>query len=184
MSEFIAYALVASAAALVAIYWFVGRPGFASWGATGAALARTMPGDIGIVDPADANYRATLAITIAARPEHIWPWLVQMGYRRGGLYSYDWLDRVFGYLDRPSATSLLPEFQRLNAGDEIPVGRAGGCAGSMSRGRMPASSSFCTSCAAMWRTNVGGSTSPQSWCTMSKYSRSPTMTTFSIAPVV
>jgi len=26
------------------------------------------------------------------RPGDIWPWLVQIGYRRGGLYSYDWLD--------------------------------------------------------------------------------------------
>ena len=43
-----------------------------------------------------------------------------------GLYSYDWLDRLFGYLDRPSATRILPEFQHLNVGDEIPIGRAGG----------------------------------------------------------
>ena len=31
-----------------------------------------------------------------------------MGYRRGGLYSYDWLDRLFGYLDAPSADRILP----------------------------------------------------------------------------
>jgi hypothetical protein len=55
--------------------------------------------------------------------EQIWPWLVQIGYQRGGLYSYDWLDRLFGYLDRPSATSILPEFQHLAVGDRIPVGR-------------------------------------------------------------
>jgi hypothetical protein len=62
-------------------------------------LARQMPGDI-----TSATYSATLAITINLSPAHIWPWLVQMGYRRGGLYSNDWLDRLFGgYLDRPSA---------------------------------------------------------------------------------
>jgi len=55
--------------------------------------------------------------------EDIWPWLVQIGYQRGGLYSYDWLDRLFGYLDRPSATRILPEFQHLAVGDEIPLGR-------------------------------------------------------------
>jgi hypothetical protein len=82
-----------------------------------------MPGDAHVAVP---THQATLAVTIAARPEHIWPWLIQMGYRRGGLYSYDWLDRLFGYLDRPSATEVLPEFQHLNAGDEIPIGRAGG----------------------------------------------------------
>ena len=91
--------------------------------ATASDLTRVMPGDAAVVDP---TYSATLAITIAARPEHIWPWLVQMGYRRGGLYSYDWLDRLFGYLDRQSADSILPEFQRLAVGDEIPIGRGQG----------------------------------------------------------
>jgi hypothetical protein len=45
---------------------------------------------------------------------------VQLGYQRGGLYSYDWLDRWFGFLDRPSATQILPEFQQLAVGDKIP----------------------------------------------------------------
>jgi hypothetical protein len=48
---------------------------------------------------------------------------VQIGYQRGGLYSYDWLDCLFGYLDRPSATRILPEFQHLAVGDAIPLGR-------------------------------------------------------------
>jgi hypothetical protein len=72
------------------------------------------------------TYEATLAVSIDAPPPAIWPWLLQMGYRRGGLYSYDWLDRLFGFLDAPSADRLLPEFQRLTAGDEIPIGRGGG----------------------------------------------------------
>ena len=50
------------------------------------------------------------AVTVNAPPEDIWPWLVQIGYQRGGLYSYDWLDRLFGFLDRPSATRITPEF--------------------------------------------------------------------------
>jgi hypothetical protein len=45
-----------------------------------------------------------------------------MGYRRGGLYSYDWLDRVFGVLDRPSANEVLPAFQQLAVGDKIRLG--------------------------------------------------------------
>jgi hypothetical protein len=40
-----------------------------------------------------------------------------------GLYSYDWLDRLFGFLDRPSATRILPEFQHLAVGDAIPLPR-------------------------------------------------------------
>ena len=82
-----------------------------------------MSGDAAIVNP---TYATTLAITVRARPEDIWPWLVQMGYQRGGLYSYDWLDRLFGYLDGPSSNRILPEFQHLAVGDEIPIGRGGG----------------------------------------------------------
>ena len=108
---------------LSVVYWFPVRRWFTRWGTTAADLARPMPGDAGV---AHATYQATLAVTIAARPEHVWPWLAQMGYQRGGLYSYDWLDRLFGYLDRPSATQVLPQFQHLNVGDEIPIGRAGG----------------------------------------------------------
>jgi len=93
------------------------------WGASDAEAARPMRGDACITRP---NYSATLAATIDASPQHIWPWLVQVGYRRGGLYSYDWLDRLFGYLDRPSARRILPEFQHLEAGDEIPMGHGPG----------------------------------------------------------
>ena len=84
---------------------------------------RVMSGDAAVPDP---NYTTTLAIDIAARPERIWPWLVQMGYQRGGLYSFDWLDRLFGFLDRPSADRILPEFQHLQPGDVIPIGRGPG----------------------------------------------------------
>jgi hypothetical protein len=62
-------------------------------------------------------------VTIEAPREAVWPWLAQMGYKRGGLYSYDWLDRLFGYLDAPSAEHVRPEFQNLKAGDTIPLGR-------------------------------------------------------------
>jgi hypothetical protein len=105
------------------LYAFVLRAGWRRWGATQGELRRVMPGDVYVHH---ASYSATLAATVDARPEDVWPWLVQMGYRRGGLYSYDWLDRLFGYLDRPSADRILPEFQDLAVGDVIPIGRGGG----------------------------------------------------------
>jgi hypothetical protein len=89
-------------------------------GANSSDLARVMTGDSLLPDQ---TYSSTMAVIVNARPEHIWPWLVQIGYQRGGLYSYDWLDRLFGYLDRPSATRILPEFQHLAVGDHIPLGR-------------------------------------------------------------
>jgi hypothetical protein len=76
-----------------------------------------MPGD---ALNTNATEMSMQAVTVNASPEDIWPWLVQIGYRRGGLYSYDWLDRLFGFLDRPSATRILPEFQQIAVGDEIP----------------------------------------------------------------
>ena len=111
------------AVALAVLYWFPTRRWFARWGATATDLTRVMAGDSAVVDP---TYSATLAITVDARPEHIWPWLVQMGYQRGGLYSYDWLDCLFGYLDRPSTDSVQAQFQHLAVGDEIPIGRGQG----------------------------------------------------------
>jgi hypothetical protein len=102
------------------LYWFPIRRWMNQWGATSSDLARVMAGDSLLADP---TYSGTMAVTVNARPEHIWPWLVQIGYQRGGLYSYDWLDRLFGYLDRPSATRILPEFQHLAVGDRIPLGQ-------------------------------------------------------------
>jgi hypothetical protein len=52
------------------------------WGATDQEVGRPMPGDDLIPDAATT----TRAITIAAPPEQVWPWLVQLGYGRGGYY--------------------------------------------------------------------------------------------------
>ena len=105
---------------LALLYWFPLRRWFARWGTTPDDLTRVMAGDALIAQP---TYSGTMSVIVDARPEHIWPWLVQIGYQRGGLYSYDWLDRLFGFLDRPSATRILPEFQQLAVGDRIPLGR-------------------------------------------------------------
>jgi hypothetical protein len=106
--------------AFAMLYWFPIRRWMNRWGATAPDLTRVMAGDALLPNP---MYSGTTAIIFNAPPDHIWPWLVQIGYQRGGLYSYDWLDRLFGYLDRPSATRILPEFQHLAVGDRIPVGQ-------------------------------------------------------------
>jgi len=104
---------------LAVLYWFLIRRWMSRWGTSSSDLARTMAGDGLLPNP---TYSGTTAVIVNAPPAHIWPWLVQIGYQRGGLYSYDWLDRLFGYLDRPSATRILPEFQHLAVGDRIPLG--------------------------------------------------------------
>jgi hypothetical protein len=111
-----------SGLALAMAYAIPGRRWMNRWGTTPKELARPMPGDRLISDPTEMHMQT---VTVEAPPEDIWPWLAQIGYQRGGLYSYDWLDRLFGFLDAPSATRILPQFQQLAVGDRIPWGRAG-----------------------------------------------------------
>ena len=86
-----------------------------TWGATADEVAATMPGDDLLPR---AQYRCTRAITIAATPAEVWPWLVQVGWRRGGWYADDLLDN-FG---RPSAREILPELQDLHVGQWLAWG--------------------------------------------------------------
>jgi hypothetical protein len=86
------------------------------WGATDAEVAGPMPGDE-IVPK--ASFNATRAITIDAPPERVWPWIVQMGYRRAGFYTYALLDNA-GY---GSADRVLPEYQDPKVGDWMPMSR-------------------------------------------------------------
>jgi hypothetical protein len=108
---------------LVLVYWIPVRLWYRRWGVTDAEMFQPMAADHVVPHP---DYSAMLAVTIDASPDYIWPWLVQMGKGRGGLYSYDWLDRVFGYLDGPSSEEILPQFQQVAVGDIIPVGGPAG----------------------------------------------------------
>jgi hypothetical protein len=83
-------------------------------------LVRVMPGDAIITNP---THLETQAVTVDAPANDVWPWLVQIGSERAGLYSYDWLDRLAGFLHGPSATQILPEYQQLAVGDRIAWGR-------------------------------------------------------------
>jgi hypothetical protein len=84
---------------------------------------RALPGDDLL---RESPVGSTRAVTIAASPEDIWPWLVQIGYGRGGFYSYDWLENAFvglfgGTPGYRSAATILPDHQRLSPGDFIPA---------------------------------------------------------------
>jgi hypothetical protein len=100
--------------AFVAFFYAVYRPWQLSWGATADEVARTMVGDELVTNP---TFNATRAVTINAPAERIWPWIVQMGYKRAGFYSWDILDN-----DRiPSAEQIMPEYQNLKVGDLMPL---------------------------------------------------------------
>lgn len=81
-----------------------------TWGASPDEVTGPMPGD-GLLDRAE--FVATRAVSVAAPPAAVWPWLVQVGYGRAGFYSYDLLDN----LGRPSARRILPDHQGPAVGD-------------------------------------------------------------------
>jgi hypothetical protein len=89
----------------------------AHWGATRDEVRSPLPGDALVRDP---DLVTTRAITIAAPPGAVFPWLAQLGQGRGGFYSYDWLENRTG-LDIHSADRILPEHQHLDPGDRVPV---------------------------------------------------------------
>jgi hypothetical protein len=100
------------AGAVVGAYVTVIGPWHRRWGATAAEVDRAMPGDELLRSEAPGTTRA---ITIEASAEKVFPWLLQIGYGRGGWYSYDWIDND----GRPSLTRIHPDLQRLSVGDRI-----------------------------------------------------------------
>jgi hypothetical protein len=98
----------------VAFFYSVYRPWQLSWGATADEVARPMVGDALVENP---TFNATRAVTINATAERIWPWIVQMGYKRAGFYSWDILDND----GVPSAERIIPEYQDLKVGDSMPL---------------------------------------------------------------
>lgn len=102
---------------LLSLQW-LGR----TYGATKEERHRRLPGDELTRDPMAVT---THAITICAAPSRIWPWLVQMGWHRGGWYTAGWVDRLLFPANAPSADHIVPELQRLVVGDLIPDGPPG-----------------------------------------------------------
>jgi hypothetical protein len=90
------------------------------WGATEDELAVHLPGDELLAEPAG---QVTRAVTIGASPARVWPWLLQLGADRGGFYSYDWLEDLFG-LGIHSADTVVPEWQQLDVGDVVAANRS------------------------------------------------------------
>ncbi len=111
-------ALALAVLAAVLYRLFARRP-VLTWGATAAEAAARLPGDE-LLERADGV--STRAITIAAPPAAVWPWLAQMGPSpRGGAYTYDWVENLLK-LDMHSVDHVLPEFQDPQVGDTIGFG--------------------------------------------------------------
>lgn len=98
----------------VSFFYSVYRPWQLTWGATADEVARSMVGDELVERP---TFNATRAVTVNASAEHIWPWIIQMGYKKAGFYSWDILDND----GVPSAGRIMPEYQSLAVGDQMPL---------------------------------------------------------------
>ena len=100
------------------VYLALLRPWQLRWGATPEEAHRNLPGDDLV---AHYMFEATRAVSIAAPPDRVWPWLVQMGTGRGGFYALDFVDNAM----RRSAHRIRPDLQHLAVGDVMPTDPSG-----------------------------------------------------------
>src|SRR5690242_8664442 len=83
---------------------------------TPAERAAGLPGD-DIVPTADVVMDR--AFTVAAPPEQVWPWLLQLGKGRAGWYLPRRWERLLPH-DRRAARVIKTRWQRLTVGSVIP----------------------------------------------------------------
>lgn len=85
------------------------------WGATDDEIRESYPGDELVQSP---KRFVNHAVTVAAKPEQIFPWLLQMGADKGGLYSYTTIEKLIG-CPLTNASRIHPEWQDLKVGDLV-----------------------------------------------------------------
>ena len=100
IERFIVSSLIVLNAALC-FFYDAYRPFSLNWGATEAEIQKSMPGDELLQNP---SFNATRAVTIRAQSEEVWSWIIQMGYKKAGFYSYDLLDNA----RIPSSRRIIP----------------------------------------------------------------------------
>ncbi len=62
--------------------------------------------------------RGTLAVTVDAPPEKVWPYLAQLGQRRAGFYAFDWLERLLTF-HIYNTYHVVDEWQNMYVGEYI-----------------------------------------------------------------
>jgi hypothetical protein len=94
---------------------YAARRYYRNWGTTKEECRMRLAGDELVDGPV---IQTTEGVWIDAPASAVWPWLVQMGQDRGGLYSYETLENLAG-LQYHNADRIHPEWQRLVPGDVI-----------------------------------------------------------------
>ena len=85
------------------------------WGTQGTEATDPLPGDDLVPNP---KWSYTLAVDVSAPADTVWPWIAQVGQRRGGFYSYQTLENMVG-CKITNTDEILPQYQRPEVGGEI-----------------------------------------------------------------
>ena len=72
--------------------------------ATADEARRALPGEDLITNPTTIW---KLGITISAHPDHVWPWLVRMGYSKAFFYVPEWVARLLWRVPAANSSVLL-----------------------------------------------------------------------------
>jgi hypothetical protein len=101
---------------LALVILFALLPWMDRWGASDEELAASLTGDELVPSP---RISYTRAVSIQAKPEEIYPWIVQLGAERGGMYSYAWFETNILRCELINADRIHPEWQDLKVGDQV-----------------------------------------------------------------
>lgn len=87
------------------------------WGATDEEVAAAMPGDGMLARPLIVW---THGETIRTTPDRVWPWIAQLGDRRGGFYSYTFIENLIARGNvYHNAARIRPELQNPSRGTSL-----------------------------------------------------------------
>ena len=117
MKKVLKFIGILAALALMAVILIVSLlPWMDRWGATEDEIAASFTGDELVPSP---RITYTRAISINAAPEEIYPWIVQLGAEKGGMYSYSWFETNILRCELINADRIHEEWQDLKVGDPM-----------------------------------------------------------------
>jgi hypothetical protein len=98
---------------LVVLLAILLTPWMDRWSTIPEERTQKFPGDVFVINPARTTNRG---ITINAPVQKIYPWILQIGADKSGMYSYAWLENLVGCKMAKDET-IHSEWQNLVSGD-------------------------------------------------------------------
>ena len=86
------------------------------YGATDEEISASLTGDELVPNP---RISYTRAVSINTAPEYVYPWIVQLGAEKGGMYSYTWFETHILQCELINADRIHEEWQNLKVGDPM-----------------------------------------------------------------